>query len=170
MRFYIGVIAVLLQTMVYGQSIFDVARSGDISKLKELIAINPDTVNTKNSSEHTPLILATYNGQKIMAERLIRDGADVNYTFSQGAAIHGAAFKGHLEIVKLLVRSGARLDQPDQNKTTPLIYATLFGHTDIARFLFQNGADPLYADATGNTALTYAESLNNQELLTLYKP
>lgn len=162
-------LAMLLQVMASAQSVFDVARTDDVETLLEMLELNPDTVNSKNASGHSPLILAAYNGQSEMVDVLIQNGADVNYTFSQGAAIHGAAFKGYLSIVALLVNNGASLDEGDQNKTTPLIYATIFGHDEVAKYLFERGANPDYVDATGSSALDYAQSLNNEELLKLYK-
>ncbi|WP_417588337.1 ankyrin repeat domain-containing protein [Owenweeksia hongkongensis] len=162
-------VALLLQAMAHGQNIFDVARTDDVASLGKMIKLNPDTVNSKNASGHTPLILAAYNNQVEMADKLIQSGADVNYTFSQGSAIHGAAFKGHFDVLKLLVENGADIDEPDQNKTTPLIYATLFGHTELAEYLYVNGADPNYSDATGSSAINYAESLNNEILLNTFK-
>ena len=169
MKGFFLLIIVLFQAQAFSQSIFDAVRSGDVSAVNNMIQLNPDTVNSLNESGHSPLILAAYNNQPLIAQKLIEHGADVNFTFSQGAAIHGAAFKGYLNVVSLLVNNGAVLDEPDQNKTTPLIYATLFGHTDVAKFLFERGADPNYEDATGSSAQKYAESLKNEELLTLFK-
>lgn len=169
MKGFFPAMALLIQAMSYGQSIFDVARSGDLQALQNMVKVNPDTVNSVNASGHTPLILAAYNDQVKMTEQLIKNGAHVNYTFSQGSAIHGAAFKGHLEIVKLLANNGAAVDEPDQNKSTPLIYATLFRHIEVVEYLLERGANPDYKDATGSSARSYAKSLNNEELLTLFK-
>lgn len=169
MKFNLSVIAMLLQVFCFGQNVFDAAREGDVMLLQEMVKENPELVNAQNEQGYTPLILAAYNGQLEMVKALIKNGADLDQSFTQGAAIHGAAFKGHLEIVKLLVESGAKLDVPDKNHTTPLMYATLFKHTEVAKYLYENGADPLHQDITGNSALSYAESLNNTELLTLFK-
>ncbi len=134
-----------------------------------MIVHDNDTVHALNSSGHSPLILAAYNNQIGVCNLLIMQGANVNYTFSQGAAIHGAAFKGNLQVVSLLVANGADYDKPDQNGTTPLIYATLFKHTEVAKYLFHLGCDPTIKDGTGSSAIDYAESLGNTDLLTLFK-
>lgn len=169
MRFYLTVLAVSLHLWCFSQDVFDAAREGDVMLLQEIVKENPELVNAQNEQGYTPLILAAYNGQLEMVKALIKNGADLDQSFTQGTAIHGAAFKGHLEVVKLLVKSGAKLDVPDKNQTTPLMYATLFKHTEVAKYLYENGADPLHQDITGNSALSYAESLNNAELLTLFK-
>ncbi len=152
----------------FGQDIFEAVRNKDVSSLKKIVNADPTAVNVTNPSGHSPLIIASYNRNVEAVKFLLDHGAEVNYDFSQGAAIHGASFKGYFDIVELLVDHGAKLDEPDGNGTTPLIYATLFGHTDVAKYLFEKGADPIHKDNTGNCAKDYAQSLNNQELLTLF--
>lgn len=151
------------------KNIFEASKTGDLKAMEQMIELNSDTVNALNDHGHSPLILATYNNQPESAQILIDNGADVNFTFSQGSAIHGAAFKGYTEMIKLLVNNGAAYDEPDQNGTTPLIYATLFKHNEAATLLFKQGADINHKDGTGSSALEYAKSLKNSELLTLFK-
>jgi uncharacterized protein len=51
-------------------------------------------------------------------------GADVNAVNEMGlAAVHGAANRGSDEIIELLARHGARLDAPDKQGRTPLVWA-----------------------------------------------
>lgn len=163
-------LALCFQISSYGQiDVFDAARTGDTLAIKAMVLINVDTVNSTNPSGHSALILACYNHQSEVVKLLLQNGADVNYCFSQGSAIHGASFKGHLDIIKLLAGYQAEIDQPDQNGSTPLIYATLFRHNEVASFLFLHGADPTKKDNTGTSALQYAQSLDNLDLLTLFK-
>ena len=46
-----------------------------------------------------------------------------------------AAQEGHLEIVKLLVKKGAVVDQPDNDGCIALGVASLFGHLEVVDFL-----------------------------------
>ena len=47
-----------------------------------------------------------------------------------------AALKGHLEVVRLLVESGANKDQGTTDKgATPLYIAAEKGHLEVVRFL-----------------------------------
>ncbi|KAL2794810.1 ankyrin repeat-containing domain protein, partial [Aspergillus keveii] len=86
--------------------------------------------------------------------------------------IHYAAFGGHLEILRLLVRYGADAwAVASPNGETPLMYAAAAGKVDVVRFLMQardrdEGADSVnnivdvdvdcVSDAHGATALLCA--------------
>lgn len=58
-----------------------------------------------------------------------------------------AAYRGHLDVVKLLIEYGVQLnpDPPLGKKrgsgTTPLILAAYGGQLEMVRFLVENGAD-----------------------------
>ena len=59
---------------------------------------------------------------------------------------------GDLESVRLLIASGAKVDEAAPDGMTPLILAINKHHEDVALFLLDKGADPNLADA-GFTAL-----------------
>ena len=150
-------------------SIFDAARSGDTSSIKALHVENKDTINAVDDDGHSPLILAAYRNHYAAVKLLLDLGAKIDYSFSQGSALHGAVYKGNKEIVELLLQYKAKVNTPDNNGSTPLIYATLFKHVEIAKLLFKKGADHLAKDSTGQSAKDYATSLQIKELITLYQ-
>lgn len=51
-----------------------------------------------------------------------------------------AAAAGHLVLVKLLVKNGARVNATTKTLSTPLRAACFDGHFDIVRFLVDHGA------------------------------
>lgn len=55
-----------------------------------------------------------------------------------------AAAAGHLALVKLLVKHGARVNSITQTHSTPLRAACFDGHFDIVRFLVTHGAGMNY--------------------------
>jgi len=57
-----------------------------------------------------------------------------------------AAREGHIEMARLLIDSGARLDARSANGTTPMVVAIVNNHIQLARFLLKAGADPNIAD------------------------
>lgn len=63
---------------------------------------------------------------------------------------------GALEIVKVLIAHGARVEARDSFKRTPLIHASICGCAHIVSYLLRKGANPNVCDSSMNTALHYA--------------
>jgi ankyrin repeat protein len=63
--------------------------------------------------------------------------------------LYGAAQEGHLKVVKLLVKKGARIDQVSGHEVTPLHQAALEGHQEVVDYLMSKGAT---FEATGTLA------------------
>ena len=58
-------------------------------------------------------------------------------------ALHFAARQGHVDAAKLLLVSGALVDQvTGGDESSPLLVAVINGHYDLAKELLENGADP----------------------------
>lgn len=60
---------------------------------------------------------------------------------------------GNLQIIRLLVRSGAKVDVPDENGLTALHLAVKKGHLSMVRVLLDLGADVLTTDVNGRGLL-----------------
>ena len=72
-------------------------------------------------------MIACYKGHFKIAKYLIEIGADVNRKSVKGnTALHDCAESGSLEIMKLLLISGARIDV-DAYGMTPLLAASVTG-------------------------------------------
>jgi uncharacterized protein len=69
-------------------------------------------------------------------------------------ALHFAIRQGHAEAVRLLVESGADVNQVTAgDRTSPLLMAVINGHFDLAQFLLDRGANPRLASDNGVTPL-----------------
>ena len=56
--------------------------------------------------------------------------------------LHAAAVKGHLELVRELLKRGASVDLPNSVGGTALMHAALNGHLSILLVLLQHSANP----------------------------
>ena len=71
------------------------------------------------------------------------------------------------KVVKLLIDSGADVNDKDRIGNTPLINACIIGDIEIVKLLLDNGADVNAENKWYNTPLTYAKDKHNQQLVDL---
>lgn len=116
----------------------------------------------------TPLHLfaAVKSGNLKEVESAIASGVDVN---SRDGERHTplmlAAEKGHLDIVRALIKAGADLDAAAEKKgATPLLRALWNNHIEAAKVLLEAGAD---VHAQDDRALSSAASLGNDDIVRL---
>lgn len=152
---------------VYGQDIFDAVRKGDLTKIDELVKLNPDTVNARNSSGFTPLIIAAYRNQVEAVKFLLDHKADVNASSPEGPVILGVCYKGDRDLAALLIAKGADVNAQNSNGTTALIYATLANTPELVELLLKHGAKKELAEKSGRTALSIAQANNSQAIVAL---
>jgi uncharacterized protein len=70
----------------------------------------------------------------------------------------GAALEGDLGKVKSALESGRKVNAPDKDGRTALMYAAYDGHTEIINLLLSSGASVNLQDNSGRTALMMASS------------
>ena len=93
-----------------------------------LISILIADIEVANRHGHTCLMIACYKGHFKIAKYLIDIGADVNRKSVKGnTALHDCAESGSLDIMRLLITSGARIDV-DAYGMTPLLAASVTGN------------------------------------------
>lgn len=96
-------------------SIWTAALVGDVSRVESLLNRNVDA-SARDEVGYTAMHYAARQNQLGCAEMLIRFGADLNATTPGGATpIMRAAYAGHLDMVKLLLNAGARVDLRDSD-------------------------------------------------------
>ena len=104
-----------------------------------------------------------------IAQLLLDSGAQVNSQagFYNTTPLYGAAQNGSLELVKLLVSKGAKVNAVDKEFSMPLAKAVQADNLEIAKFLLEQGADKTinHADTEFQTAIFKARSAKMAQLL-----
>jgi len=100
---------------------------------------------------------------------LIGHKADVNKVSHQYAPLNWAAMKNKLELVKLLVRAGAKVNAQDPDmKLSPLHFSAFWGNVEMARFLLESGADMALENGDSLTAYDLAWQFEHKELVEFF--
>jgi ankyrin repeat protein len=60
--------------------------------------------------------------------------------------LHFAANAGHLEVVRALLKAGAKVNAADEHLSTPFHWACANRHLEVVRLLTASGADANAAD------------------------
>lgn len=97
-----------------------------------------------------------------MVEKHVDKGADVNAEKGEYTPLMTAAEAGDVEMVRLLINSGANVNMSNNFQdvelvipNTALMAASHRGHLEVARLLIEAGADVNYRGADGYTALDW---------------
>lgn len=110
------------EELAFLQSMFELARSGDLSLFEQVDAGLP--VNLTNSSGDTLLILAAYHTHADLVRGLLARGADHERVNDRGQTALGAAvFRRREDIVSMLLEAGA---DPDAGPRSAVAIAEVF--------------------------------------------
>src|SRR5262245_54049146 len=141
-------------------NVFEAATFGDLDRLTQLLADDPDLVDAMSGDGFTPLHLAAFFGQADAVRLLLARGAtaDRNGTgWMTGTPLHAAASGSHASVVRLLLDAGADPNNRQRHGYTPLHSAAANGDLESVELLLDAGADPGAANDDGDTALALAE-------------
>lgn len=147
------------------QYLFDTARAGDATLVKELVGAGA-SIDACNGDGYTALILAAYNGRMDAMNALLAAGADPNLGDKRGnTALMGAIFKGEEAIARrLLADPRTNADARNNAGQTAAMFAALFGKEALVDALAARGADFSVADAAGQTPHGLALQQGNDAL------
>lgn len=94
----------LMSAQEKAKSIFDIARSGTVIEVQNLMKQDPDVINQTNEHGFSPLILACYRGNIEVAKFLIDNVKNVNYKSQEGTALAGLSVKYNKDLVERLLQ------------------------------------------------------------------
>lgn len=144
--------------------IFAAIRNNDLATLADAINAGPGVLEARDERGSTPLILASYLGNREATKALVEAGADLNAVSGTGTALMGVCFKGYADIAAYLIDAGADVNASDPkaaNGGTALIFAAMFNRAEVVELLLEKGAD---AGAKDGNGLTAADNARNQGL------
>ena len=134
--------------------LFMAVRAGHAKVAQALLEAQDTDVESRNTADESPLMLAALRGDLPLARALIARDADVNKT--GWTPLHYAASRGQIPMIDLLLEHHAYIDAESPNRTTPLMMAAGYGSVQATRILLRAGADATLKNAEGLTALDFA--------------
>lgn len=127
---------------------------GCTEKVRDFLAKNG--IDSKDGSESLALQAAIRSGNEPLVKLLIDAGAPVNPKETKlFSPLADAGMTRHVEIMKLLLQAGARVDAVDHNGMT-LLAGYGFFDPNVTRVLLEAGASVDATDGKGETALMKA--------------
>jgi ankyrin repeat protein len=121
------------------KEIIRAAKSGDLEKVKGLLADDPALVHASDTDGSTPLHCATWKGHFETVAFLLSAGANPNARNNNGhwgtTPLHAAAHANQADIAKALIEHGADLNAEYMNGKTPLHHTTFHKAKAVAKLL-----------------------------------
>ncbi|XP_029954855.1 ankyrin repeat and SOCS box protein 3 isoform X2 [Salarias fasciatus] len=142
------------------------AQRGHLPVVRLLLKAHSD-INQLTNDLSCPLY-AVDNGHREVVELLLGKGAEVNraHTASCWTCLHQAVYKGHSEIVRLLV-DVCDLESVDDHKISPLFLAAQYGQKECLEILVNAGADVNTRSADLATPLLIASQEGHEACVAL---
>jgi ankyrin repeat protein len=148
--------------------------SNDICEFLLRVLHGQDAQLIKDSDDEQNLTTAAYNGDLERVRELLNDGADIEAETGEDetdeaaeTALMQASWPGRIEVVKLLLERGAKVDAQDEDGDTSLMKAAYHGRLEVVRLLLEHGAAVNHRDDAGDTALIWAALQQHTDLVQL---
>jgi hypothetical protein len=119
-------------------------------------------VNAKDDTQQSAYLIPTADGGLEMLLLTLANGGDVHSLDSyNGTGLIRAADRGHVDIIRELLKTDIKIDHVNRLGWTALLEAIILGdggerHTEVVRLLVDAGADVNLADSAGVTPLAHA--------------
>ncbi len=169
---HIEIVELLLQrganihiTDANGKTFLDLVKDSQVCiPLLELVAkYKPE--DTKDFLSSEPDLISKLSKEDKLGEEL----KSIVNEVKNKTPLHFAAYNGHAEVLELLLKDGANVDERNANNSTPLHFAAQEGHVKAVELLLKHNADTsLQSDVNGGyTALHFAADEGHVEVVEL---
>lgn len=144
--------------------LMEAALSKDFWNMEALLG-HGARVNLASGEHGPPIFKAVFNGQPVMVQFLIDNGANINVEnpLNGQSPLMQAALQGNYQVCQLLLSKGAKIGALDFNRFTPLMYGALSLKSEVVSLLLRYGAKVNRVNKAGSNALMLA-------VQTAYKP
>lgn len=161
----------LLSAVSFGQSVHDLARTGDVVAMKKLLDEQPNQVNQLSEQGLSPFLLAAYRGNNEVAKLLVERGADIKTCFPEGSVIYGVIYKNNVEIFELLLQKGVSVDDTCQFAQfgTPLHFAMSLKRYELVERILKQKPNLDVLDQHGKSIRELLTMYNDEKLVNLFK-
>lgn len=159
-----------------GRSLLLLATIDKQPEMAKLLVSYKADVNLQDDQQDSPFLYAGASGQTELVRLFLENGARFDiFNRYNGTALIPACERGHLETVKVLVKTkGFPINHVNRLGWTALMEAVILGngkkkYQEIVQILKDNDADLSIPDHTGKTPLQHAESLGFEEIVRILK-
>jgi Ankyrin repeats (3 copies) len=130
-----------------------------------------DEPHSQELGPENPLARAVSRGDLPETTRLLGDAAQINERLGRdGVTLLGtAALYGQLEVAKLLIEHGAKVDVTNRDGNSPLHIAAFLCRQEIVQLLLENGASVSQKNDRGDTPIDGVSGPWNDGLANFYR-
>jgi ankyrin repeat protein len=148
-------------------SFFEAAAVGELPRLRQLRAVQPELLHAYSHDGWTALHLAAFFGHAEVAAHLLSQGADPNRLSRNNMGnlpLHSALAGRRFDVAQMLIERGTRPTIADAAGWTPLHHAAYTGRAQIVEMLLARGASASARNDKGQTPAQIAEEQGHNEL------
>jgi len=112
------------------------------SEVVDLLLNRNANIEHRTKEGFSPLMFAALGGHTVVATKLLKKNAQVNVPSGSNNDIPltSACWKGHHDVVELLLSHSSNIEHRTKDGCTPLMLAAREGHFPVARLLLEHGA------------------------------
>jgi len=154
-----------------GRTALIAAAYGDHVEVARALITGGANVNTKDDTQQSAYLIPTADDGLEMLRLTLANGGDVHSLDSyNGTGLIRAADRGHVDIIRELLKTDIKIDHVNRLGWTALLEAIILGdggerHTEVVRLLVEAGANVNLADGAGVTPLAHARSRGVDEII-----